>query len=66
MSLPARHPAYVSSARAFGAKRYQALCEREDCPWRGELRKEREAAEQDALAHEGSPGLVPPIEGARR
>lgn len=66
MSLPARHDAFVSSARAFGAKRYQALCSREDCPWRGELRREAEAAEEDARAHEGSPDMIPPLEGPAR
>lgn len=64
--VPRAHRAYVSRTRFLGAKRHQARCE--DCPFMGELRRERDSAEEDAAMHAGAPaGMPAPREpGGRR
>jgi hypothetical protein len=55
--MTTRHRGFVSSARFLGAKRWQAMCE--DCPFKGELRTDSDAAEDDARMHEAAPAGVP-------
>jgi hypothetical protein len=46
------HRTDILPTRFLGARRFQARCE--GCPWEGELRREREDAEQDGALHEAT------------